>query len=114
VKPFQYCIGCGWELQRDNQWRPKEYKCENKYCREDIFYDIDKWAFRSKAWEVSVNDRGSEYRFAEADKRRNVTSSTSTLLRSIDKATESSSASCRRYERVCGRFVEFQIFVSED
>jgi hypothetical protein len=51
VKPFQYCIGCGWELQRDNKHRPKEYQCENKYCREDIFYDVDKWAFRSKAWE---------------------------------------------------------------
>lgn len=51
VRPFQYCIGCGWELIRDNQWRPKEYRCENKHCREDVFQDIDKWAFRSKAWE---------------------------------------------------------------
>jgi hypothetical protein len=51
VRPFQYCIGCGWELERDNKYRPKEYRCENKYCREDIFYDVDKWAFRSKAWE---------------------------------------------------------------
>jgi ATP-dependent DNA helicase PIF1 len=24
VRPFQHCIGCGWELIRDNQWRPKE------------------------------------------------------------------------------------------
>jgi len=51
VRPFQYCIGCGWELIRDNQWRPKEYRCENKHCREDVFQDVDKWAFRSKAWE---------------------------------------------------------------
>jgi hypothetical protein len=51
VKPFQYCIGCGWELERDHPRNPKEYRCENKYCREDVFYDIDKWAFRSKAWE---------------------------------------------------------------
>jgi ATP-dependent DNA helicase PIF1 len=51
VRPFQYCIGCGWELIRDNKWRPKEYRCENKRCREDVFQDIDKWAFRSKAWE---------------------------------------------------------------
>ncbi|KAH3982695.1 hypothetical protein HBH70_003200 [Parastagonospora nodorum] len=51
VRPFQYCIGCGWELIRDNQWRPKEYRCENKHCGEDVFQDIDKWAFRSKAWE---------------------------------------------------------------
>ncbi|CAO2657621.1 Nn.00g037470.m01.CDS01 [Neocucurbitaria sp. VM-36] len=50
VKPFQYCIGCGWQLIRDNQYRPKEYRCENRSCREDVFYDIDKWAFRSKAW----------------------------------------------------------------
>jgi energy-coupling factor transporter ATP-binding protein EcfA2 len=51
VKPFQYCIGCGWEFERDHPRNPKEYRCENKYCREDIFHDIDKWAFRSKAWE---------------------------------------------------------------
>lgn len=51
VRPFQYCIGCGWELERDNKWRPKEYRCENRHCREDVFQDIDKWAFRSKAWE---------------------------------------------------------------
>lgn len=54
VRPFQHCIGCGWKLERDNKWRPTEYRCENRFCREDVFYDIDKWAFRSKAWEVSV------------------------------------------------------------
>jgi ATP-dependent DNA helicase PIF1 len=51
VKPFQYCIGCGWELIPDNKWRPKEHRCENRHCREDVFQNIDKWAFRSHAWE---------------------------------------------------------------
>jgi ATP-dependent DNA helicase PIF1 len=51
VRPFQYCIGCGWELIPDNKWRPKEHRCENRHCREDVFQNIDKWAFRSHAWE---------------------------------------------------------------
>jgi hypothetical protein len=96
VKPFQHCIGCGWELIRDNQWRPKEYHCENKHCREDVFYEIDKWAFRSKAWEVSLrlcNGAWSEGLTAN----RNATSSTSTSQRSTDRATRSSSAYFKRY-----------------
>ncbi|KZM19880.1 DNA helicase [Ascochyta rabiei] len=50
VKPFTHCM-CGWELEKDNNNSPKEYKCENRDCREDVFYDIDMWAFRSHAWE---------------------------------------------------------------
>ncbi|KAF9698916.1 hypothetical protein EKO04_002875 [Ascochyta lentis] len=50
VKPFSRCM-CGWELEKDNKNNPKEYKCENRDCREHTFYDIDKWAFRSNAWE---------------------------------------------------------------
>lgn len=51
MKPFQHCIGCGWELIPDNKQRPTQYHCENRKCREDVFYHVDKWAFRSKAWE---------------------------------------------------------------
>ncbi|KAJ8118005.1 hypothetical protein OPT61_g936 [Boeremia exigua] len=50
VKPFGRCM-CGWELEKDNQHSPKEYTCTNRNCREHTFYDIDKWAFRSRAWE---------------------------------------------------------------
>jgi ATP-dependent DNA helicase PIF1 len=50
VKPFAHCIGCGWELIKDHQSRPQKYQCENRYCKEDFFNDIDKWAFRSEAW----------------------------------------------------------------
>ncbi|CBX94541.1 hypothetical protein LEMA_P120320.1 [Plenodomus lingam JN3] len=51
VKPFKHCIGCGWELIPDNKFAPKEHRCENRRCNRDVFYDIDKWAFRSDAWQ---------------------------------------------------------------
>lgn len=51
VKPFRHCIGCGWELIPDNKYSPKEHRCENRRCNRDVFYDIDKWAFRSEAWQ---------------------------------------------------------------
>jgi ATP-dependent DNA helicase PIF1 len=55
VRPFAHCIGCGWELIKDNKYKPQKHQCENRYCKEDSFDDIDKWAFRSKAWEVSCH-----------------------------------------------------------
>ena len=49
VKPFQYCIICGFTL------KPSEfegtYTCNNSNCGETKFLDIDKWAFRSNAWQ---------------------------------------------------------------
>lgn len=45
VKPFQFCMQCGFEL---NVSEPDtRYSCE----RHGDFLDIDKWAFRSAAWE---------------------------------------------------------------
>ncbi|OAL56882.1 hypothetical protein IQ07DRAFT_21798 [Pyrenochaeta sp. DS3sAY3a] len=44
VKPFRYCIGCGWELIPDNPRGPRTYQCENRRCHEDVFEDIDKTA----------------------------------------------------------------------
>lgn len=45
VKPFRHCIECGKEtiVNKDET----EYRCRDH----GIYKDIDKWAFRSKAWE---------------------------------------------------------------
>lgn len=64
---------CGWELTKDNQQNPEEYTCTNKNCREHTFYDIDKWAFRSRAWEVHIC---LPLYMSCTDQNRNVTSST--------------------------------------
>lgn len=45
VKPFQHCIHCGKDLV---EVRSKgEYKCKEH----GVYYEKDKWAFRSKAWQ---------------------------------------------------------------
>jgi ATP-dependent DNA helicase PIF1 len=44
VLPFRHCIHCGRELIEKKS--AKEYKCS----RHGIYYDSDKWAFRSTAW----------------------------------------------------------------
>lgn len=50
VKPFLYCIGCGWELIHEENDGELQHRCENRKCRYDVWPDADKWAFRSKAW----------------------------------------------------------------
>ena len=45
VKPFEHCVECGRQTII-NKART-EYKCR----KHGIFKDIDKWAFRSEAWE---------------------------------------------------------------
>ncbi|KAF9735423.1 ATP-dependent DNA helicase PIF1 [Paraphaeosphaeria minitans] len=45
VKPFRYCIECGRETIVNKE--ETEYKCR----AHGIFYDKDKWAFRSTAWQ---------------------------------------------------------------
>lgn len=45
VKPFGHCIECGGELTKNKE--ETEYKCR----LHGTYYDIDKWAFRSKAWQ---------------------------------------------------------------
>lgn len=45
VKPFRYCIECGRETIMNKA--ETEYKCR----AHGIFYDKDKWAFRSTAWQ---------------------------------------------------------------
>lgn len=47
VKPFEYCITCGSGLVQ-HAVKP-EYKCTK--C-DKVYHDMDKWAFRSKAWEL--------------------------------------------------------------
>jgi ATP-dependent DNA helicase PIF1 len=47
VKPFRYCIDCGRETIKNND--ETEYKCRVH----GTFYDKDKWAFRSTAWQES-------------------------------------------------------------
>lgn len=44
VKPFRHCIECGNETIRNRD--ETEYRCR----AHGTFHDIDKWAFRSKAW----------------------------------------------------------------
>ena len=44
VKPFRHCIECGRELIANRE--QTEYTCR----QHGVFYDIDKWAFRSTAW----------------------------------------------------------------
>lgn len=45
VKPFQHCIHCGKDLV---EVRSKgEYRCKEH----GVYYEKDKWAFRSKAWQ---------------------------------------------------------------
>ncbi|USP82420.1 hypothetical protein yc1106_09694 [Curvularia clavata] len=50
VKPFAYCMGCGWELIHEKKEGQLQHRCENKGCRYDMWPDTDKWAFRSEAW----------------------------------------------------------------
>lgn len=45
VKPFQFCLTCGTELQRDATGTV--FTC----IRHGTFHDSDKWAFLSSAWE---------------------------------------------------------------
>jgi ATP-dependent DNA helicase PIF1 len=52
VKPFQHCMGCGWELIKEVRNSIVQHTCENKKCRYDFWPATDKWAFRSKAWQV--------------------------------------------------------------
>jgi ATP-dependent DNA helicase PIF1 len=47
VKPFRYCIECGRETIKNKE--ETEYKCR----AHGTFYDKDKWAFRSTAWQES-------------------------------------------------------------
>jgi hypothetical protein len=49
VKPFQHCIQCGREMIRNREGT--EHKC----TQHGIYYDNDKWAFRSDAWKVSID-----------------------------------------------------------
>jgi ATP-dependent DNA helicase PIF1 len=44
VKPFRHCIECGRELFANRE--QTEYTCR----QHGVYYDIDKWAFRSTAW----------------------------------------------------------------
>jgi ATP-dependent DNA helicase PIF1 len=44
VKPFRHCIECGRELVANRELT--EYTCR----QHGVYYDIDKWAFRSSAW----------------------------------------------------------------
>ncbi|KAA8614986.1 ATP-dependent DNA helicase PIF1 [Pyrenophora tritici-repentis] len=56
VKPFRYCFTCGAENDPNAPRNPTEYVCGN--CRH-VYYDVDKWAFRSQAWKecnfVNIN-----------------------------------------------------------
>lgn len=45
VKPFKFCIDCGKETIKNQD--ESEYRCR----AHGTYKDIDKWAFRSKAWE---------------------------------------------------------------
>ncbi|OTB06100.1 hypothetical protein M426DRAFT_118288 [Hypoxylon sp. CI-4A] len=50
VKPFQFCIECGFELTEKYTAQGKKHVCRQQgkeYCNKD------KWAFRSKAWQES-------------------------------------------------------------
>ena len=49
VKPFQYCILCGMTLEIGP--RGDKYTCRSKTCDGEEYLDIDKWAFRSDAWQ---------------------------------------------------------------
>lgn len=46
VKPFQHCIECGRELSEGSNMDGATYSCP----QHGVYYDKDKWAFRSKAW----------------------------------------------------------------
>ena len=52
VKPFMHCMGCGWELKDETIDGELHHACENRACRYESWPDTDKWAFRSKAWQV--------------------------------------------------------------
>jgi hypothetical protein len=53
VKPFGHCFECGVTLQKDPKFKPTQYKCVNVQCaKKSIYYDWDKWAFKSAAWRV--------------------------------------------------------------
>ena len=49
VKPFQYCITCGMTLEISP--RGDRYTCPNDMCHGQEYLNIDKWAFRSNAWQ---------------------------------------------------------------
>jgi hypothetical protein len=46
-------MGCGWELIDEVKDKVRQHRCENRHCRYDAWANIDKWAFRSKAWQVN-------------------------------------------------------------
>jgi len=54
VKPFGHWVDCGSKLRREPEYNPSKYHCDNRKCEHDfnVFYDRDKWAFRSRAWKV--------------------------------------------------------------
>jgi ATP-dependent DNA helicase PIF1 len=47
VKPFQHCITCGSDLVSRAEEEDTVHRCSQ--CKK-IYYDKDKWAFRSEAW----------------------------------------------------------------
>jgi ATP-dependent DNA helicase PIF1 len=47
VKPFQYCIDCGFDLVSSAEEEDTLYQCPGCWR---AYRDSDKWAFRSKAW----------------------------------------------------------------
>ena len=49
VRSFQYCITCGVTL--DSSPQGDTYTCRGKQCKGEEYLDIDKWAFRSEAWD---------------------------------------------------------------
>jgi ATP-dependent DNA helicase PIF1 len=50
VKPFQHCITCGSDLVSSDEPEDTIHTCRR--CNK-IYYESDKWAFRSKAWKES-------------------------------------------------------------
>lgn len=49
VKPFQNCFNCGSHLKH-NKGRGT-YACLEEDCSVNLFYEEDKWAFQSNAWQ---------------------------------------------------------------
>lgn len=64
VKPYQHCIQCGREMICNREGT--EYRC----TQHGTYYDKDKWAFRSDAWEVSFKQKHL-YIFHESTKCTN-------------------------------------------
>lgn len=49
VQPFKYCIFCGKTLENSPQG--DKYTCRFEKCVGEQYLDIEKWAFRSDAWQ---------------------------------------------------------------